>query len=355
MYQKWIAVLMTVCLVATLFAGCGSKEDKEALSTNPHTGVTSAEEDRSSAGTTLPGQSQNADSTEQPNGSSESTANAQGGAEGTTQKTGGGSSSATTTKKASGGGSSSSTTKKPSGSGSSATTTTKPSGGGSSSTTTTKPSGGGSSTTTTTKPSGGGSQTNSKAEIVSYFNTAANKVKTGRPKLKASYSIYMNIAMEIPGEEAFEPTDETFHQTYSAGSNLDDAFPVFGKSWASQLQPSAVKSASRTLKDGKYTIRLVMNPENGVTNFENSAHGKAFSPFLSDDDFKNMMKNEGLAVKKITSSLHDSSITCVVDAKTGNMLSATYALKNNMSVRVQNLPISIPIQHNNTQTYQMVW
>ena len=142
---------MAACLIVTLFAGCGGK-DQDALSTGPNAGVSPTQEPGTAAGAdaAIPRQSQNVD--EQAGGTD--AAEPQGGnAAGTTAKGSGGQ---TTTKKSSG--ASSTTTKK-------------------------NPSGG----SGTTKPSGGGSsEKEKKAEIVSYFNTAANKVKTGKPALTLS-------------------------------------------------------------------------------------------------------------------------------------------------------------------------
>ena len=331
MYRKLLAVLMTVCLVAALFAGCGGKGgDDPSVSANAGASATDGSGPAAGADAALPGQSQNADG--------------QGGTEQTDHSDESGGSSSTT--KSSGGGTS---TTKPSGNGSSAT---KPSGGGSSAT---KPSGG---STSTTKPSGGGSETNSKAQIVSYFNAAANKVKTGKPKLEASYSIYMDIPMDVPGVDPFEPTSKTFNKTYSAKSNLDDAFPVFGQSWASRLSVSAVKSASRTFSNGNYTIQIVLNDENNVFSIGSSEHGKAFSSYFSDEDIKKALVEAGedFNIRSFDNSLHDSSITCIVNKQTGNMLSATYILKNNMSVKVGSpAAFAFPIQFDNLQSYKMTW
>lgn len=333
MNRKFVTVLMAACLIVTLFAGCGGK-DQDALSTGPNAGVSPTQEPGTAAGAdaAIPGESQNVD--EQAGGTD--AAEPQGGnAAGTTAKGSGGQ---TTTKKSSG--ASSTTTKK------------NPSGGSG----TTKPNGG--SSNTTTKPSGNESQMSSRAEIVAYFNKAANKVKTGKPKLKASYSMYMDIPMEISGEKPFEPESIDYSQTYTAGSNLNDAFPVFGQSWASQLQINAVQSASCVLKNGQYTLKIVMKDENNVTNVSNSAHGKAFSSILTDEDIEEMLHKEGFVKGRMTSSLHDSTITCIVDAKTGNMLSANYVLKNNMSMRIiatSGMFVVVPLQLDNTQTYQMTW
>lgn len=298
MHRKFLAIFMTVCLVAALFAGCGGK-DKGDSSTKPDISSPSTQENGTAAdaNAVIPGETQHADGqggTEQTaNGSGSNTANTPGGgSNGTTGKNSG--SGQTTTKKSSGG---------------SATTTTKPSGGGS-------------------------SDRNSKAEIVSYFNTAANKVKTGKPGLKYEMTFSMNVL-----GESVSPDREG--DTLPKGSNLNNIFPVSGKTWSSQLSASAVKSASRTLKDGKYTIKIVLNDEKNVTNINNCVHGKVFT-CLDTSALLDMAKDVGMEMKNISNSYSDSSVTCVVDAKTGNMLSASYLLNDKISATIQYEGMTLP-------------
>lgn len=329
MYRKFLAVLMTVCLVATLFAGCGSK-GKDEPSASPSGAPSSDNGTAAGADAALPGHTQNVDDpdgTGLTNGSDGNTANTQGGSDRPAQKPSGGGSSSTT---------------RPSGGGS--TTTTKPSGGGS--TTTTKPSGGGS--TTTTKPSGGGSQTNDKAEILSYFNTAANKVKTGKPKLTYQISLSMNVM-----GQSFDDSDQG---SVNKGNSLNDAFPVSGKTWASQLSASAVKSATRTLKDGRYTIKIVLNTEKGVKNIQNSAHSKVFTT-MDLNDMNDAVQDEDIQIKNVSNTFHDSSITCVVEKNTGNMLSATYLLNDDISATIASEGMEIPaiIKMKMNTGYTMAW
>ena len=237
MNRKFVTVLMAACLIVTLFAGCGGK-DQDALSTGPNAGVSPTQEPGTAAGAdaAIPGQSQNVD--EQAGGTD--AAEPQGGnAAGTTAKGSGGQ---TTTKKSSG--ASSTTTKK-------------------------NPSGG----SGTTKPSGGGSsEKEKKAEIVSYFNTAANKVKTGKPALTYTTTGKMSA---FGLSDGFSDDGST-----RKGQNLDQRFPVIGQSWASKLPASAVKSAERTLSNGVYTLKITMNDEKDVLNIGTSAHGKVFFSWI---------------------------------------------------------------------------
>lgn len=311
MNRKFVTVLMAACLIVTLFAGCGGK-DQDALSTGPNAGVSPTQEPGTAAGAdaAIPGESQNVD--EQAGGTD--AAEPQGGnAAGTTAKGSGGQ---TTTKKSSG--ASSTTTKK-------------------------NPSGG----SGTTKPSGGGSsEKEKKAEIVSYFNTAANKVKTGKPALTYTTTGKMSA---FGLSDGFSDDGST-----RKGQNLDQRFPVIGQSWASKLPASAVKSAERTLSNGVYTLKITMNDEKDVLNIGNSAHGKVFF-FMDTEQLKEMMKESGLEVERLTNNFSGSTITCTIDAKTGNMLSATYVSKDKINTYLKDMSEPLPIQMNITQQFKMAW
>lgn len=290
MHRKFLAIFMTVCLVAALFAGCDGK-DKDDPSTKPEISSPSTQENGTAAdaNAVIPGETQHADG-------QDGTDQAANGSDSNTANTPGGGSNGTTRKNSSSG----------------QTTAKKPSGG---------------SVTTTTKPSGGGSSDqNSKAEIVSYFNTAANKVKTGKPGLEYSMLLYGKLDMELPSpfNEMFEPISDSSSGSIIKGNNLNNAFPVNGKSWSSQLSPSAVKSASRLLKDGKYTIT--------ISTFFSSSH-----------------------LSQITTG---SSISCVIDAATGNMLSAKYTLRDKAKVTLLSEGKEmgpIPMTFEITSSYSMSW
>lgn len=315
MNRKFVTVLMTACLIVTLFAGCGGK-DQDALSTGPNAGASSTQEPGTVTGAdaAIPGESQNAD--EQAGGTA--AANPQG-------------SSGQTTNKNQPGASPSITQKRP---GSSVPGTARPN--------TSRP--------TTTRP--GTTQANSKKDIVEYFNKAANKVKTGKPGLK--YDLSMSMSLGIPGFPTFDETDSG---SVRKGASLNKAFPVAGKSWASQLSYTAVKSATRTLSNGKYTIKIVLNTEKGITNVANSAHGKVFT-VMDLNEINDSMQEEGMQMKTISNTFHDSSITCVVDAKSGNMLSATYTLNDTVSATLVAEGMEIPLTNIKLKmvtSYTMDW
>ena len=321
MYRRALVILTAVCLIAVFCAGCGGKGADDPSNTSALTG----ESNVTGAEAVLPGEMQNA------------------GESGAAGQAGGAA-----------GGSASGTATGPLGNGSG--------GAGAShagdSLHPTKPAGSGGSATQpiTTKPSGGSSTQPSKAEIISYFNTAANKVKTGRPQLGYRMALSMNFSIY---DQGLPMEDETTEGTIPKGGDLNNAFPVSGKTWASRLSPSAVKSATRTLQDGKYTIQIVMEDENKVADATGSVHGQAFT-VLDLNEFKDAAQEKGIDIQNVTNSFRGSTITCVVDAKTGNMLSATYILKDQGSATMQANDIklfTLPVEIDLTMRtdYTMVW
>ena len=90
------------------------------------------------------------------------------------------------------------------------------------------------------KPSGGTPVKNLSTvqQIVAYFNTAANQVKSGKPALEAKAT--MRVRENITGTSEAENSS----QSYKKGANLNDVFPVAGQSWASKLDVKGIKSAT---------------------------------------------------------------------------------------------------------------
>ena len=67
------------------------------------------------------------------------------------------------------------------------------------------------------------------------------------------------------------------------------------------------------------------------------------------------MKESGLEVERLTNNFSGSTITCTIDAKTGNMLSATYVLKDKINTYLKDMSEPLPIQMNITQQFKMAW
>lgn len=209
------------------------------------------------------------------------------------------------------------------------------------------------------KPSGGTPVKNLSTvqQIIAYFNTAANQVKTGKPGLTAKATL--RVRENITGTSEAENTSQTFQK----GTNLNDVFPVAGQSWSSKLEAGGVKSAICSQKDGKYYITIHMKDEKNPKPVT-SSHGKAFTCFdteelmdlatqSGDAEAQKMLKNMSFAT-----NYSGCKIACVVDANTGRMLSAKYYTDVTMKISVSRLaifPISMTVNVTTTQDFTMKW
>ena len=129
-----------------------------------------------------------------------------------------------------------------------------------------------------------------KDEIVNYFNTAINGVKTGAKSVKHHYSkISLSGETKIPGfiDTAMKllggadkfindqlSSQSKGEQTYT-GATIKEKFPVETESYASKLTAADVNTANIVEKDGKYVVTLVL-----VSDAKSSTvkHGQGHAP-----------------------------------------------------------------------------
>lgn len=217
-----------------------------------------------------------------------------------------------------------------------------------------------------------------KADIVSLFNEAANRVKQTKPGYTFSstagadkknitvsdnvpfHSFIASFAASFINSAKKEPV------TVAKGENHND-FPVKGQPWASRLDPAALTGAVLNDNGMYYEIELQFKDEKLSAlpaKNNNSAHGKAFT-LLLDEDFRKEFG--GFNTKFMGINIHvenqnfepaysGSSIRCKID-KAGNMLSAVYFLNTvsdvDMMVEVNSKDylIGIKLEYSMTETY----
>jgi len=171
------------------------------------------------------------------------------------------------------------------------------------------------------------------AEIVAFYNDAANRVKTDMPGY--SFTEQTNINSINGGAQWLVNivnraiTDETPQAaTVAKGANHKD-FAVPGKDWASKLNASAVQSATCTEKSELYEIRISMKREaqdDLPRNVEDHQHGRAFKVYNAGMIYDVMAGYEYLGrIEKFAPTYRDCYLICTVD-KSGNMKSAQYYL-----------------------------
>lgn len=179
----------------------------------------------------------------------------------------------------------------------------------------------------------------SKEEIIEYFNTAVNKVKSDSKGITHNYSkITLNGSTTLPSSlntilKLLGGADKFLGdqlEKNSKGSETISAsgFPVENESWASKLTAADVSSATCTGADGKYTI-TVKTVADGKSS--NVTHGQGHAPKAFNVVLPGIVNDNipGVAqgiVGTATMNYPSSTAKIVVDAETGNVLSAEYDL-----------------------------
>ena len=181
-----------------------------------------------------------------------------------------------------------------------------------------------------------------KEEIVAYFNESVNKIKTDAKSVTKNYSkIKLNGSMTLPsaingvlkllgGADEFvggqlEKNSQTSPETFT-GAQIKAKYPVEGESYASKLTAADVKSATCTESNGKYTITITTVAD---AKSASVAHGQGHAPKAFNVPLPATINENipGVAAGIVgTASMNYPSSTAkiVVDAETGNVLTADY-------------------------------
>ena len=182
-----------------------------------------------------------------------------------------------------------------------------------------------------------------KAEVVAYFNTAVNKVKTSAKTVEQKeVTNYLASATTISsgiksiynmlgGDEWLDKMLKDNSQgaaTYT-GADIKAKFPVEGETWASKLTAADVSSATCSEKNGVYTIKVVTIAD---AKSDSIKHGQGHAPKAFNVILPGIVNDNipGIATKlvgKASMNYPASTATITVDAKTGNVLTAEYDLK----------------------------
>lgn len=182
-------------------------------------------------------------------------------------------------------------------------------------------------------PSTGAPQT--KAEILSYYNTAANNIKTKATSVTRNYEDYQHNAdkLELPsllksaGESligSFLKKNET-PEVYQ-GADAVKNFYLPGESYVSKLTEAQIKSAECKDNGSEYEITIVANTEKNPTYGQGISGG--FEIIKTDD----VMDAAGFIVKSFDTEYYDCTIKCKVDKATGNITWINFATPIVMNV-----------------------
>lgn len=184
-----------------------------------------------------------------------------------------------------------------------------------------------------------------KEEIVEYFNTAVNKVKTDAKSVTRNYSkISLNGSTTLPsalngvlrllgGADKFlgdqlSKNSKTTPETFTGSAAIKGVFPVENETWASKLTAADVQSATCTEKDGKYTITITTVADGKSSSVQHGqGHApKAFNVILPGVVNDNIPGAAASLVGTATMNYPESKITAVIDIATGHVESSTYDL-----------------------------
>ena len=182
------------------------------------------------------------------------------------------------------------------------------------------------------------------AEIVEYFNTAVNGVKTDAKSVTMNYEkislagsttlpgILNGVLKLLGGADKFLgdqlAKNSKGKEVFSGSSAIQGRFPVEGETWASKLTESDVKSATCEEKDGKYYITIVTLSDGKTADVQ---HGQGHAPKAFNAVLPGVVNDNipGVATSLVgtaTMNYPSSKASIVVDIETGHVISADYFL-----------------------------
>lgn len=205
-------------------------------------------------------------------------------------------------------------------------------------------------------PSTGAPQT--KEEIISYFNTAADKVKTDATKVTRNYEdlrhneehLVMPSALQSIGSgliSTFLKKNET--PVEYTGADIAANYPVAGQAWGSKATAADVAEAKCEDDGTYYNIELKFNesknPEIGT------GAAATFNTIKAEDVY-----NAASVVKNFESTYYDAVVKVKVDKATGHIVSANYTLPIILNVTAQVLmtldaQVGMTFEHDYTIEY----
>lgn len=196
----------------------------------------------------------------------------------------------------------------------------------------------------------------SQAEILSYFNTAINKVK---PEAK-QIILKKEVNREAGGIEGNLPSSLTSLANNLISSNMGEKdvsatapavssadknalFPVENEDWSSKLTEADIESATVVDSGNQYTITIKVKEDapSADTAHGTGHHGKAFSVIMPSI----VTDNAGAAssiIKNVQTGHKDGTIVITVDKATGNVLTANYDFVWTLSLTALGVSLSIP-------------
>lgn len=177
-----------------------------------------------------------------------------------------------------------------------------------------------------------------KAEIVEYFNTASNKVKTNAKSVtKDKEENYQAKDINLGALGALQGmvnglindnmgvNEEQSGRTGTTVADKNAIYPVENEAWSSKLTVDDIEDATCTEKNGVYTITIKVKNDELATEYAHGTghHGKAFN-IVMPQTIKDNAGAAGSLLSSLKVGYENGTIVATVDAATGNIISAKY-------------------------------
>lgn len=227
------------------------------------------------------------------------------------------------------------------------------------------------SSSSSSQASGSSSQasgTMTTAQIVSLFNTAANKAKTGAKSIQVVYtgtnqvgeasignsSTLKRIANKLISSNVGE--NKKGEKTYTSAADKKAHFPVSGQAWSSKLTASDLKSATATESGGVYTITLNVKDDTTPNAVAGTGHIGKCGNLITKQSIVDGAGSAGMAVIKedsIKVTYKDTQIVATVNKSTGKLITANYVTTWKLALNALGMDVSLVMK--STDKYKIAW
>lgn len=168
-----------------------------------------------------------------------------------------------------------------------------------------------------------------KAEIISYCNTALNSVKSQKPGYSKRAVMQVNGNVDgLPSwlTSIFQKDDTT---SSAKGENKNDDFPAAGFSWSSQLREQDVASATINVSGSTYDIMIKLGSEKNPKLGTASSYGRVMS-VIDASEAASMVPG----LKSVDMTYHDGYVHAKIDSKTGRVTFAEFSASADVAANI---------------------
>ncbi len=201
------------------------------------------------------------------------------------------------------------------------------------------------------------SKPSTQAEILNYFNTSVNKVKTsskggvknyekntqaGTFTLKGTLKSFSGVINSLVEKNMGEKKGDTNRKLSKA--DMKALFPVENENWSSKLTTANISNATLVEKSGKYVVTINVKPDAASTNPTHGAgnHGKAFSIVQVSTILDNAGPLKSMLDGNVKIAYRNGKIVATIDPKTGNLTHINYYYVWELDVTVAGNNVNAP-------------